>query len=175
MKASNCTDTLIEVSSHGIDQKRVHFIQMDTVVFLNLSRDHIDYHESLDAYFEVKKRLFTGVLGTKAKMAIVNLDCEYGKKILETDSGDLRFLTFSADGNTAADFKAKSICLSSEGTSFQLSYPGGTTEVSYHLLGRHNVSNVLAALAIGYTQGRSMEHLLKQLKSFLECQDEWSV
>ena len=166
MKASNCTDTLIEVSSHGIDQKRVHFIQMDTVVFLNLSRDHIDYHDSIDAYFEVKKRLFTGVLGTKAKMAIVNLDCEYGKKILEADSGDLRFVTFSADGNAVADFKAKSICLSSEGTSFQLSYPGGTTEVSYHLLGRHNVSNVLAALAMGYTQGRSMEHLLKQLKSF---------
>ena len=83
MKASNCTDTLIEVSSHGIDQKRVHFIQMDTVVFLNLSRDHIDYHDSLSAYFEVKRRLFSGVLGTKAKTAIVNLDCDYGKKILE--------------------------------------------------------------------------------------------
>ena len=166
MKASNCTDTLIEVSSHGIDQKRVHFIQMDTVVFLNLSRDHIDYHESLDAYFEVKKRLFAGVLGTEAKTAIVNLDCDYGKKILEADSSELTFLTFSADGNADADFKAKSICLTSEGTSFDLSYPDGTIKVNYHLLGRHNVSNVLAALAIGYTQGRSMEHLLKQLKSF---------
>ena len=166
MKASNCTDTLIEVSSHGIDQKRVHFIQMDTVVFLNLSRDHIDYHESVDAYFEVKKRLFTGVLGTKANTAIVNLDCYYGKKILEADSSELTFLTFSADGNASADFKAKSIRLTSDGTSFELSYPDGTIKVSYHLLGRHNVSNVLAALAIGYTQGRSMEHLLKQLKSF---------
>lgn len=166
MKATNCTHALMEVSSHGIDQKRVHFIEMDTVVFLNLSRDHIDYHESLDAYFEVKKRLFTGVLGTKAKKGVVNLDCDYGKMILETVGNDLECLTFSTDEQSSADFKASSICLSSEGTSFELTYPEGTIEVSYHLLGRHNVSNVLAALAIGYSQGQTMENLLKRLKSF---------
>jgi UDP-N-acetylmuramoyl-L-alanyl-D-glutamate--2,6-diaminopimelate ligase len=75
-------------------------------------------------------------------------------------------LTFSADGDSSADFSAKSICLSEKGTSFELSYPDGSIEVSYNLLGRHNVSNVLAALTIGYSQGRSMDHLLKQLKSF---------
>lgn len=166
MKASNCTDALVEVSSHGIDQKRVHFIQMDTVVFLNLSRDHIDYHQSLEAYFKVKQRLFTGVLVTKAKKAIVNLDCAYGQTILETIGSDLQCLTFSAEGQCSADFKATSICLSAEGTSFELSYPEGSIKVSYPLLGRHNVANVLAALAIGYAQGRSMDKLLNQLKSF---------
>lgn len=166
MNVSNCTNALVEVSSHGIDQKRVHFIQMDTVVFLNLSRDHIDYHESLNAYFEVKKRLFTGELGTNAKRAIVNLDCDYGKMILKAVGSDLKCLTFSTDEQSSADFRAKSICLSAEGTSFELSYPDGVVEVSYHLLGRHNVSNVLAALAIGYSQGHAMEYLLKQLKSF---------
>lgn len=166
MRASNCKDALIEVSSHGIDQKRVQFMQMNTVVFLNLSRDHIDYHESLEAYFEVKKRLFTGVLGTEAKKAIVNLDCDYGKTICETVAPSVDCITFTTNEQTSADFKANKIRLSAEGTFFELSYPNGSIEVSYHLLGRHNVSNVLAALAIGYSQGRSMEHLLNQLKSF---------
>jgi UDP-N-acetylmuramoyl-L-alanyl-D-glutamate--2,6-diaminopimelate ligase len=139
---------------------------MDTVVFLNLSRDHIDYHQSLEAYFKVKQRLFTGVLGTKAKKAIVNLDCAYGQRILETIGSDLQCLTFSAEGQSSADFKATSICLSAEGTSFELLYPEGSIKVSYPLLGRHNVANVLAALAIGYAQGRSMDKLLNQLKSF---------
>lgn len=166
MKMANCSDALVEVSSHGIDQKRVQFIQMDTVAFLNLSRDHIDYHKSIESYFEVKKRLFTGVLGTKAKKAIVNIDCDYGKMILEAVGRNTECLTFSADGHASADFRAKSICLTAEGTSFELFYPDGSMQISYNLLGRHNVSNVLAALVIGYSQGRSMDHLLKQLKTF---------
>ncbi len=166
MKASNCSDAFIEVSSHGIDQKRAHFIEMKTVVFMNLSRDHIDYHESLDAYFAVKKRLFTDELETKAKIAIVNLDCDYGKKILEVAGLHLKCLAFSAKGQTSADFKATSINLSAEGTSFDLSYPEGKTKVFYNLLGRHNVSNVLAALTIGYSLGYEMKYLLERLKSF---------
>ena len=63
MKMANCKDVVMEVSSHGIDQHRVDYVQFDTGVFLNLSRDHMDYHESIDAYFEVKKSSLRGRWG----------------------------------------------------------------------------------------------------------------
>ena len=78
MKQAHCSDVVMEVSSHGIHQHRVDYIAFDSAVFLNLSRDHMDYHPSIDAYYSVKESLFTGALGVLVKQALVNIDCAYG-------------------------------------------------------------------------------------------------
>jgi len=64
MRDAGCRQAVMEVSSHGIDQQRVLGLQFGAAVFTNLTRDHLDYHKTLDAYFEVKTRLFTGSAGS---------------------------------------------------------------------------------------------------------------
>lgn len=164
MCEANCKAAVMEVSSHGIDQYRVNFIEMDTVVFLNLSRDHMDYHPTMEDYFQVKQRLFSGVLGTSAKRAIVNSDCPYGQKLLAgLDSAVDRF-SFGLDAG--AQFRAIDLELAADGTRFNLLYPGGKIAVDSPLLGRHNVYNTLAAMAIAYVQGGSLSECVETLSSF---------
>ena len=74
MVENKCTEAVIEVSSHGIDQKRTYGLDVDVATFLNLTQDHIDYHKSMEAYFEVKKRLFTGEMGRQPRKAVINID-----------------------------------------------------------------------------------------------------
>ena len=79
MRDAGCRHAVLEVSSHGIDQQRVLGLQFGAAVFTNLTRDHLDYHPSLEDYFEVKTRLFTGGTGPVPKIAVVNLDDPYGR------------------------------------------------------------------------------------------------
>src|ERR1041385_6434976 len=81
MRDAGCRQAVMEVSSHGIDQQRVLGLQFGAGVFTNLTRDHLDYHKTLDAYFAVKMKLFTGETGGIPKVAIVNLDDPYGEKL----------------------------------------------------------------------------------------------
>jgi len=157
---------VMEVSSHGIDQCRVHYIEMDTVVFLNLSRDHMDYHPTIEDYFQVKQRLFTGALGTAAKRAIVNADCPYGQRILADLGLESATKVLSFGLNAGADFRAIDLCLASGDTRFTFVYPEGQIEVYSPLIGRHNVYNTLAALAIAYVQGCSLVDCVEALVSF---------
>lgn len=164
MCEANCKAAVMEVSSHGIDQYRVHTIEMDTVVFLNLSRDHMDYHSSIEDYFQVKQRLFTGVLGTGAKRAIVNSDCPHGQMILAGLAPDMEGLSFGM--NAGAKFRAIDLELAADGTRFSMVYPEGQIEVRSPLIGRHNVYNALAALAIAYVHGYRLSDCVQALTRF---------
>ena len=75
MVDGGCSEAVMEVSSHGIHQKRVYGMDIDVAVFLNLTQDHIDYHKTMEAYFETKKRLFSGEIGKDPKVAAIHLDC----------------------------------------------------------------------------------------------------
>ncbi len=164
MGKAKCKEVVMEVSSHGIHQHRIDFVNMDTAVFLNLSRDHLGYHKTMDEYFKVKKLLFSNSLGFQLKNAVVNIDCPYGKKVLDDLNSNIKRLTFGIQ--KTADFMAKDIQLKAHGTEFTLVYPEGELRVSTNLLGRHNVKNILASLTITYAYGRPMEAALKRLESF---------
>ena len=164
MVKSNCSDVVMEVSSHGIHQKRVNFIQMESVVFLNLSRDHIDYHKTMEEYFLVKKQLFSNDLSTNAKRSIINGDCPYGKRLISSLEPSSKLLTFGlAKG---LDIRATNLKLSSHCTEFILHYPEGKIKISYKLLGRHNIYNVLAAISIAYSHGIEFDKILLRLNTF---------
>jgi UDP-N-acetylmuramoyl-L-alanyl-D-glutamate--2,6-diaminopimelate ligase len=81
MVDNGCEEAVMEISSHGIDQKRIHGLDLDVAVFLNLTQDHIDYHKTMEAYYEAKKGLFTGATGKAPKAAVINIDCAYGKRL----------------------------------------------------------------------------------------------
>ena len=164
MRDAGCRQAVMEVSSHGIDQQRVRGLHFSAVVFTNLTRDHLDYHKSLDAYFEVKSRLFAGGTGAPPRVAVINLDDPYGRQLVEKIPAGVRLVTFGE--NPAAAVRAEAVNLEFKRTTFRFVWPGGAAEVESPLIGRYNVSNLLAALATCCALGGDVAALLPKLRSF---------
>lgn len=165
MEVNACKQVVMEVSSHGIDQKRTHGLAVDVAAFLNLTQDHIDYHGSMEEYYQVKRRLFNGEMGECPKTAVINADCPYGKRLIsELEDEGPKLITFAIDDD--ADIAASDIRLGSSGADFLLRWPGGQSVVNSPLLGRYNVSNLLAALAIAYAHGYDLNTCLDRVSDF---------
>jgi UDP-N-acetylmuramoyl-L-alanyl-D-glutamate--2,6-diaminopimelate ligase len=155
----------MEVSSHGLDQQRVRGLQFGAAVFTNLTRDHLDYHKTLERYFEVKTRLFTGGTGVPPKVSVVNLDDPYGEKLVAKLAGvDTRLVTFGE--NLRAEVRAENVTLNFKNTTFRLVWPGGTMDLDSPLIGRYNVSNLLGAIATAWGLGRDPLVFLARLRAF---------
>jgi UDP-N-acetylmuramoyl-L-alanyl-D-glutamate--2,6-diaminopimelate ligase len=167
MRDAGCRHAVMEVSSHGIDQQRVRGMQFGAAVFTNLTRDHLDYHKSLENYYAVKTRLFTGDIGSPPKVSVVNLDDPYGEKLaakLATEVAATRVITYGE--HPRADVRAENVALNFKNTTFRLVWPDGTMDVDSPLIGRYNVSNLLAAVAAAWGLGRDPKVFLARLRSF---------
>lgn len=164
MVSNACEDCVMEVSSHGIDQKRVYGLDIDVAAFLNLTRDHIDYHKTMEAYYSVKRCLFTGAIGSVPKAAVINVDCPYGKRLCGEVPESLAVVTFGM--STKADIRAEDVRLFADRTEFTLLWEEEQRLVVSPLLGRYNVSNLLASLAIGQAKGYNMIVMLERLSDF---------
>lgn len=145
MRRQGCKACAMEVSSHGIEQRRVQAMAFRVAAFLNLTQDHIDYHGSMEDYFAVKARLLNGGIGPLPGVAVGNEASPWGQRLLKELPSDLLKLSF---GGSRSDFRAESVELEPAGTRFELHWPGGRRQVETPLLGAFNVSNCLAALAI---------------------------
>ncbi len=164
MRDAGCHQAVMEVSSHGIDQQRVLGMQFGAAVFTNLTRDHLDYHKTLEAYFAVKTRLFTGGTGSQPKVAIVNLDDPYGEQLATLIPAGVKVVTFGE--NARALVRAEQVNLGFKNSTFRLVWPNGELAVDSPLIGRYNVSNLLAAIATAWGLGRDPAVFLSRLKSF---------
>ncbi|MGZ0654325.1 UDP-N-acetylmuramoyl-L-alanyl-D-glutamate--2,6-diaminopimelate ligase [Coraliomargarita sp. W4R53] len=165
MVDNGCTEAVMEVSSHGIDQKRTYGVDIDVAAFLNLTQDHIDYHKSMECYYEVKKRLFTGETGRCPRAAVINVDCPYGRRLLAEVPAGVEVTSFGIEADTAV-IRADDVALFADRTEFRLTWPEGQARVCSPLLGRYNVSNLLAALGIARAKGHPIESLLERVISF---------
>lgn len=159
-----CRGAVMEVSSHGIDQHRVGGLKFEVAAFLNLTRDHLDYHKDMESYYAVKRRLFNGENGPLPNVVVVNVDDPYGRRLLSELPEQASVLTFGEAAS--ADFRARSVVLSSRGTRFDLQCPQGAFQVETALVGSYNVSNTLAALAICNGLGLNIESCIKNLNLF---------
>src|SRR5688572_26429627 len=125
MRDAGCRHAVMEVSSHGIDQQRVRGLQFGAAVFTNLTRDHLDYHKTLEDYFAVKTRLFTGATGEIPKVAVVNLDDAHGEQLAAKIAADVpavRLVTFGE--NPRALVRAEQVTLNFKNSTFKLVWPG---------------------------------------------------
>jgi UDP-N-acetylmuramoyl-L-alanyl-D-glutamate--2,6-diaminopimelate ligase len=140
----------IEVSSHALMLDRVTGCRFDVAVFTNLTRDHLDYHGTMEEYYEAKKRLFP--MRKPGAAAVVNVDDVYGKRLLSEI--DPPAASFSPSGAAAgADYRAEAIRCDLAGTRFEVVHAGGRFAVASPLLGRFQVGNVLGAVAAGLRLG----------------------
>jgi UDP-N-acetylmuramoyl-L-alanyl-D-glutamate--2,6-diaminopimelate ligase len=146
----------MEVSSHGIHQQRVAATGFDACVFTNLTQDHLDYHGTMDAYFEAKASWFHALardpLGKKP-VAVVNADDAYGTRLAAELAGRMPLLRYGF--GTGCDYRANNVRQNPRGMEFELAAKGRTYLVRAPLIGRFNVHNLLAAIAAAAACGIS--------------------
>jgi UDP-N-acetylmuramoyl-L-alanyl-D-glutamate--2,6-diaminopimelate ligase len=159
MRDKGCRACAIETSSHALDQGRVAGVTFAGAAFTNLTGDHLDYHKTMESYAAAKAKLFAS-LHTSA-VAVVNAADKWSAKMVENCHG--RVLQFGF-GKTA-DYAARDVSYSAQGTQFVLHTPDGRAEVSMPLVGKHNVENALAAAAlVGEVCGVSVHQLALGLR-----------
>lgn len=147
MRERGVTTCAMEVSSHALVMGRVDGVVFDVAVFLNLGRDHLDFHADVEDYFRAKASLFTP---DRARRALVNVDDEHGRRLVAECTVPVR--TFSVSGD--ADWRATDVVLRPDGSSFVVTGPDGVrVEAGCPLPGGYNVSNTLAAIAAAAEAG----------------------
>ena len=154
----------LEVSSHALDQKRVDSVPFNSVVFTNLTRDHLDYHKTMDQYLEAKQKLFTDSLWKTEKtpiFAIVNVADKYGRRLRVADPAEL--WTF---GTNDSDLRFEIIKMNFALTHFKIVTPRGEGEVHLPMSGVHNVQNAVAAIGVGLSAGLPLSVCIAALDKF---------
>lgn len=165
---SGCTMAVMETSSQAIDLHRCDWLRFKVAVFTNLTRDHLDYHKTMENYFDAKKKLFDGRLGEKPGASVINIDDEWGAKLAEElRSAGERVVTFSQkSAAVAADLTAENIEVSLiRGTSFVLKTPKGEKQITSPLVGRPHVYNMLAATATALELGYDLDSISRGLST----------
>jgi UDP-N-acetylmuramoyl-L-alanyl-D-glutamate--2,6-diaminopimelate ligase len=155
---------VMEVSSHALSLDRVEGCEFDSAIFTNLSREHLDFHQSMEDYLQAKIKLFS-TLGKdtrkeREKLAVLNLDDPATEKIMQLTKA--KIITYSIEKK--ADVVAKNIKLNLEKTTFTLLSPDGEVKISLPLIGKYNVYNALAAIALALGQGMGLDIIKRGLE-----------
>ncbi|HEY7098823.1 MAG TPA: UDP-N-acetylmuramoyl-L-alanyl-D-glutamate--2,6-diaminopimelate ligase [Terriglobales bacterium] len=157
------TEGVMEVSSHALAQRRVFGVPFDVAVFTNLTRDHLDFHHTMDEYFASKQALFEGVGTEPPRAAVINGDDEYGQKLLKiSKKRSSQVLSF---GLSKGDLHADSVEITTRGTRFDLVTPDEKIPVFSPLIGKVNVYNVLAAAGAAYARNCRRDAILKGIEN----------
>jgi UDP-N-acetylmuramyl-tripeptide synthetase len=161
----DCRMAVMETSSQAIDLHRCDALRFQAAVFTNLTRDHLDYHGTMENYYDAKKKLFDGRLGEIPKSSVINIDDEYGARLAaELKSNNQIVVTFAQ--NNAADLTAENVEVSLiRGTRFDLITPRGTRKITSPLVGKPHVYNMLAATAAALELGYDLDKISEGLKT----------
>jgi UDP-N-acetylmuramoyl-L-alanyl-D-glutamate--2,6-diaminopimelate ligase len=165
MVNAGCKAAAMEVSSHALAQERVRGLEWDVAVFTNLTQDHLDFHGTMENYFEAKAKLFTELAAQKSKRnatAVINIDDRYGAQLVDRLSKQkVPVITYGVGAQ--ADFRASNYHAEFAGTSYQLDARGKSYLVRVPLIGRFNVANSMAALAAVSSMGISLRDAVLSL------------
>jgi UDP-N-acetylmuramoyl-L-alanyl-D-glutamate--2,6-diaminopimelate ligase len=159
-------EAVMEVSSHALEQGRVHGLGFDTAIFTNLTRDHLDFHGTMENYFAAKRRLFDGNLLRAPRVAVLNIDDLYGAELALTarEAGSEIF----SYGLAVGEFRADEVKMAASGMRFVLQTPSGPAAIETRLTGKVNVYNLLAACAGAFARGLSLSEIQEGSAS-LKC------
>ena len=166
IRSAGCRAVAMEVSSHALEQGRARNVEFDTAIFTNLTQDHLDFHQTMEAYFEAKVKLFTGLTGQAHKKGacVVNMDDRWGQKLLTRLAKEAPGLPVTTFGMSArADFRASAVRTDVHGTQYQLDAQAKSFLVRLPLIGSFNVYNSLAALAGAASLGVDLRTAVRSL------------
>ncbi|MEK6775359.1 MAG: UDP-N-acetylmuramoyl-L-alanyl-D-glutamate--2,6-diaminopimelate ligase [bacterium] len=140
---------VMEVSSHALALGRVQGCRFDTRVMTNLTRDHLDFHGTMESYYEAKRRLFTEYFAKPGAASVLNIDDPWGERLIRECPGPV----WSFGVHKDADFRAMDQECSIHGLCFRVRTPRGELEVNSPLIGAYNIYNILSAVAAGFSLG----------------------
>lgn len=158
--ATGCTEAVMEMSSHALEQERVWGVHVDVGIFTNLTQDHLDYHGTMEAYGAAKTKMFRGMGAAPPRVAVVNADDEFGTRLIAGDIGS-RVMSY---GIRAGDYRAETITLEVGLTRFLLKTPDGSVVIQSPLTGGVNVYNLLAAASAALVRGLTLEEIAEAAK-----------
>ena len=161
---AGCKAAAMEVSSHAMAQERTRGIEWDVAVFTNLTQDHLDFHGTMERYFDAKVKLFTDLAAQQEKtkaVAVVNIDDRRGEQLIDRLDKTVSVITYGVGAR--ADFRASNYRPEMAGTSYQLDARGKSYLVRVPLIGRFNVANSLAAVAAANSLGISLRDAILSL------------
>ena len=162
--AAGCRLAAMEVSSHALDQQRVAGCRFSGVVFTNLTQDHLDYHHSMEAYYEAKALLFDApLLSGDGSQAVVNIDDLWGQRLADR-LGPRAWRSSLVDAT--AELHICDLDMTGQGVKGLLITPVGSGRFHSPLLGRFNLMNLLQAVGVLLQQGLPLSRLLEAIGSF---------
>lgn len=170
-RQQGATAAAMEVSSHGLDQSRVNGVPFRSAIFTNLTRDHLDYHGTMEAYGAIKSRLF---YWHGLQHAIINVDDEYGAELagrLKKDCPDLAVYGYGF--SEQADIRITDFTASSDGMEAVFQTPWGEGKCRTRLLGRFNAQNLAACIALLCANGYPLNNVLEVLEKSVPPQVAW--
>ncbi|HEY1984222.1 MAG TPA: UDP-N-acetylmuramoyl-L-alanyl-D-glutamate--2,6-diaminopimelate ligase [Terracidiphilus sp.] len=156
--ALGATELITEVSSHGLDQGRAAGVNFDVAVFTNLTRDHLDYHGTMEKYFAAKRLLFDGTVYPAPRVAVINANDERAKQLAAAArraGAEVRMY-----GIGQGDWRAASHSLTPAGAVIELETPAGSAKLTSRLAGEVNILNLLAAFTAAHARGISFDQLV---------------
>jgi UDP-N-acetylmuramoyl-L-alanyl-D-glutamate--2,6-diaminopimelate ligase len=153
MRLAGCTDCVMEVSSHALDQERVLDLEVSTAVFTNLSQDHLDYHRDMETYFTAKARLFAFA---SVQHRVVGEDA-WSERLAAAYPGQVIRCGLSA----SCEVRAEKIEADLKGTTAEVLSPWGRGQITLSIPGEHNLRNLLQALAVLGGYGVAMDELCR--------------
>jgi UDP-N-acetylmuramoyl-L-alanyl-D-glutamate--2,6-diaminopimelate ligase len=157
--ARGATELVTEVSSHGLDQGRATGLNFDVAVFTNLTRDHLDYHETMEKYFAAKRLLFDGTVYPAPRVAVINAHDPRSNELAEASrKAGAEVRTY---GIGQGDWRAASYTLTPSGAALELETPAGAARVNSRLAGEVNILNLLAALTAAHARGVAFADLVE--------------
>jgi len=160
MRDANCSDVVMEVSSHGLDQHRTGAARFKVGIFTNLSGDHLDYHGTMEEYFKAKERLFSEALDDTG-VAIVNADDIYGKRLSADLSGDV--LSYGK----GEDCRCRIVSIETKVTGSVIDIILDGNELALHssLIGEYNAYNIAAAVSAAYILGLDLDVIYRHFSA----------
>lgn len=161
---AGCRTAVMECSSQAMDFHRCDALAYAVAVFSNLTRDHLDYHKTMENYWYAKQRLFDGRLGSRPRTSVINVDDPYGVELAERlETEGLQVVRYAV--NSEAQVMARDPEFSLDGMQFTLVTPAGTHDFHSPLVGPPHIYNTLAAVASGLALGYELEVIARALES----------
>ncbi|KAM1237124.1 hypothetical protein ACFX13_038873 [Malus domestica] len=154
---------VMEASSHGLALSRCDEVDFDIAVFTNLTRDHLDFHKTEEEYRDAKAKLFSRMVDPERHRKVVNIDDPNSTFFIAQGNPDVPVVTFAME-NKNADVHPLKFELSLFETQVLVNTPNGILEISSGLLGRHNIYNILASVAVGIAVGSPLEDIVRGIE-----------
>jgi UDP-N-acetylmuramoyl-L-alanyl-D-glutamate--2,6-diaminopimelate ligase len=155
--ARGCTEAVMEMSSHALEQERVWGLPVDVAIFTNLTQDHLDFHGTMEVYAAAKAKLFAGVGAPPPRVPVINADDQYAGQMRRACPGG-ELITYSLDPSRGTH-AVSNLHLSVGDTRFDFSTPTGTVAIQSPLSGRVNVYNLMAAMCAALARGLTLDEI----------------